>query len=65
MLRTAATLLGFAMNAQSHPGALDADGCHHDTSTGRYHCHRDPKRNKVVARPPRNRAERLRRQVVA
>ena len=34
--------------ASAHPGGLDGNGCHYDTATGRYHCHRDPKRNRDV-----------------
>ncbi|WP_456953364.1 excalibur calcium-binding domain-containing protein [Lysobacter sp. HA35] len=26
--------------AQSHPGALNAEGCHNNRKTGEYHCHR-------------------------
>ena len=29
-----------AAPALSHPGALDADGCHVNRKTGDYHCHR-------------------------
>lgn len=28
--------------AVSHPGGLDASGCHHNRKTGGYHCHRGP-----------------------
>jgi len=26
--------------ANAHPGKLDGNGCHYDTATGRYHCHK-------------------------
>ena len=29
--------------ASGHPGALDANGCHYEKSTGKYHCHTDTK----------------------
>ena len=43
--------------AFSHPGALDGNGCHYDTSNGRYHCHRQPKPNKDVAAPAKKSRE--------
>jgi hypothetical protein len=41
-----ALLAGMASNALAHPGGLDTNGCHYDSGTGKYHCHRDPKRNR-------------------
>ncbi|MBI1815721.1 MAG: thermonuclease family protein [Deltaproteobacteria bacterium] len=40
--RAAILLLVLTMPATvySHPGGLDVYGCHHDTTTGDYHCHR-------------------------
>ena len=29
--------------AGAHPGALDGNGCHYETASGRYHCHKDTK----------------------
>jgi hypothetical protein len=40
-----------ALRADAHPGALDGNGCHYDTSTGRYHCHRKVKPNQDVNAP--------------
>ena len=34
--------LGVMAAAHAHPGKLDGNGCHYDTSSGRYHCHRMP-----------------------
>jgi hypothetical protein len=27
--------------ALAHPGKLDGNGCHYETATGRYHCHKE------------------------
>ena len=35
-------------SAQAHNGKLDANGCHYETATGQYHCHRMVKPNKDV-----------------
>lgn len=43
ILMLAATALAALLAAQSafaHGGGLDAQGCHHNRSTGEYHCHR-------------------------
>jgi len=29
--------------AGAHSGALDGNGCHYETASGRYHCHKDTK----------------------
>lgn len=29
-----------ALPGMAHPGGLDKTGCHHNRSTGTYHCHR-------------------------
>lgn len=31
-----------ALPAVAHPGGLNAEGCHNNRKTGRYHCHRGP-----------------------
>ena len=37
--------------AGAHQGGLDANGCHYETTTGRYHCHREGKPNPDVTAP--------------
>ena len=38
---TVGAVLAVAAGAAfSHGGGLDRNGCHHDTSTDTYHCHR-------------------------
>ena len=37
----ACLLLPYAGEAWSHGGGLDRYGCHNETATGGYHCHRD------------------------
>src|SRR5690349_645230 len=44
-------------SALSHPGGLDTNGCHYDTATGRYHCHREPRRNRDVNAPAKKSRE--------
>ena len=34
--------------AAAHPGKLDANGCHYETATGEYHCHKEVKPNSNV-----------------
>lgn len=41
----------FVGTAQAHNGKLDGNGCHYETATGRYHCHRAVKPNKDVKAP--------------
>jgi hypothetical protein len=41
------TLLWLAVPAGAHPGKLDGNGCHYDSSDGSYHCHRTVKPNRV------------------
>jgi hypothetical protein len=48
LLAIAATGIGSAL---AHPGGLDANGCHYDTSNRKYHCHRTVKPNPDVAAP--------------
>ncbi|RWA98201.1 YHYH domain-containing protein [Mesorhizobium sp.] len=36
---TIACLLFSIGTAVAHSGGTDASGCHHNTSTGDYHCH--------------------------
>jgi hypothetical protein len=38
-------------DSEAHGGALDANGCHYDSSSGRYHCHRDPPPNPDTTAP--------------
>lgn len=43
--RLAAIILIVAGNpGHSHPGGLNAEGCHSNRKTGDYHCHRAPSR---------------------
>jgi hypothetical protein len=45
-------LQGLAISTtRAHPGGLDGNGCHYDTSSGRYHCHRAVKPNPAVNAP--------------
>jgi hypothetical protein len=39
-------LAPLGMVAVAHPGKLNDNSHHHDTSTGRYPCHRDPGPNR-------------------
>ena len=32
--------------ALAHPGKLDGNGCHYETATGEYHCHKEVKPNR-------------------
>ena len=48
---------GLALDASAHPGGLDTNGCHYDTATGRYHCHRDPKPNRDKNAPAKKSRE--------
>jgi len=42
-----ALLLAFSAGpAGAHPGKLDANGCHYETATGEYHCHKEVKPNR-------------------
>ena len=42
-------LQAFSMGAAfAHNGKLDGNGCHYETATGLYHCHRTVKPNKDV-----------------
>ncbi len=34
--------------ADAHNGKLDANGCHYETATGEYHCHKEVKPNRNV-----------------
>ena len=34
--------------ADAHNGKLDANGCHYESATGEYHCHKDVKPNRKV-----------------
>jgi hypothetical protein len=43
--------------ASAHPGALDGNGCHYDTATGRYHCHRAGRKNPDVNAPAKRSRE--------
>jgi hypothetical protein len=45
------------ISADAHPGALDGNGCHYDSSTGLYHCHRKVKPNKDVNAPAKKSRE--------
>ena len=39
-----------ATPASSHPGGLNAEGCHNNRKTGGYHCHRGPAASASQAR---------------
>lgn len=43
----------FAPPAQSHPGGLNAEGCHNNRKTGDYHCHRSGSSSNTPT-PPAN-----------
>jgi hypothetical protein len=43
--------------SQAHNGKLDGNGCHYETATGRYHCHRAVKPNKDVKAPAKKSRE--------
>jgi hypothetical protein len=34
--------------AGAHNGKLDANGCHYESATGEYHCHKEVKPNRAV-----------------
>ena len=34
--------------AHAHPGKLDANGCHYESASGEYHCHKEVKPNRNV-----------------
>jgi hypothetical protein len=47
-----ALVLAFSANpAGAHSGKLDGNGCHYETGSGRYHCHREVKSNPDVNAP--------------
>ena len=37
-----------AGTADAHNGKLDANGCHYESATGEYHCHKEVKPNRNV-----------------
>jgi len=39
----------FAQSTYSHPGGLNAEGCHHNKKTGDYHCHKQASQNEQPA----------------
>jgi hypothetical protein len=43
--------------AHAHNGKLDGNGCHYETATGRYHCHRAVRPNKDVKAPAKKSRE--------
>jgi hypothetical protein len=45
---TAASLVLAAGPALAHNGKLDANGCHYESATGEYHCHKEVKANRNV-----------------
>lgn len=51
---TATTMLFLqsASIAVSHPGGLNAEGCHNNRKTGEYHCHRKKPKKPSRAEPP-------------
>ena len=34
--------------ALAHPGKLDGNGCHYESASGEYHCHKEVKPNRNV-----------------
>ena len=60
LLASAAGLVSLGIVAQAHPGGLDTNGCHYQTDTGRYHCHRTVKANTNVQAPARKSRENVR-----
>ena len=40
---------GISLNAYSHGGGLNKQGCHNNRSTGDYHCHRGSSSNKSAS----------------
>jgi hypothetical protein len=57
----AASLMVFCLLASpwalAHPGKLDGNGCHYDTSDGRYHCHREARPNRDKHAPAKKSRE--------
>jgi hypothetical protein len=49
-LTTVAALVSGA--ASTHPGGLNAEGCHNDRKSGGYHCHRSPRGGRVPSPSP-------------
>jgi len=54
-MRRILTLTSFALSlalaagtASAHNGKLDANGCHYESATGEYHCHKEVKPNRNV-----------------
>ena len=54
-MRRILTLTSFALSlalaagtANAHNGKLDANGCHYESATGEYHCHKEVKPNRNV-----------------
>ena len=46
--------LPFALSGgivEAHNGKLDANGCHYESATGEYHCHKEVKPNRNVNAP--------------
>jgi hypothetical protein len=54
-MRRILTLTSFALSlalaagtASAHNGKLDGNGCHYESATGEYHCHKEVKPNRNV-----------------
>lgn len=45
--------------ANAHPGKLDGNGCHYETASGEYHCHKTVKPNRNVTAPVKKSRENL------
>jgi len=43
--------------ARAHSGGLDGNGCHYDTTSGRYHCHQEVKPNPDAKAPAKKSRE--------
>jgi hypothetical protein len=45
--------------ARAHGGRLDGNGCHDETATGHYHCHRTVRPNRNVNAPVKKSRENI------
>ena len=48
-----------AGTAHAHNGKLDANGCHYESATGEYHCHKEVKPNRNVNAPVKKSRENI------
>jgi hypothetical protein len=45
------------VESRAHPGRFDDNGCHYETTTGRYHCAGNPTRNRDSNAPAKKSRE--------